>query len=57
MPKTKLSRPAVSCWERYRGAIMSRMVDYDLDIAAMARKLEVSPPTMRRYLKDPGDLL
>ena len=57
MPKTKLSRPAVSCWERYRGAIMSRMVDYDLDIAVMARKLEVSPPTMRRYLKDPGDLL
>lgn len=54
MPRTKLDRPAVSCWERYRGVIMSRMVEYGLDISDMARRLNVTPPTMRKYLADPG---
>ena len=56
MPKTKLDRPTVSCWERYRGAILSRMVEYGLDIAGLARKLNVSPPTMRAYLANPGQM-
>ena len=56
MPKTKLDRPTVSVWEKYRGAILSRMVEYGLDIAALANKLGVTPPTMRAYLADPGQM-
>lgn len=56
MPRTKLDRPAVSCWERYRGVLMSRMVEYGLDISDMARRLNISPPTMRKYIRDPGTM-
>ena len=56
MPKTKLSRPAVSVWERYRGTILSRMVEYGMDIAGLARAVNVTPPTMRAYLADPGQM-
>lgn len=54
MPKTKLSRPAVSCWERYRSLVMSRMVEYGTNKEELAAKIGVSYPTMLKYLRDPG---
>lgn len=54
MPKTKLARPTVSCWEKYRGAVLSRMVEYQIGITELAPKMMVSPPTMRKYLQNPG---
>ena len=54
MPKTKLDRPKVSVWEAYRGLVLSRMVEYGLDIAALSRKMDISPPTMRKYIANPG---
>lgn len=56
MPRTKLDRHAVSCWERYLGVLMSRMVEYGEDSASMARRLNISPPTMRKYIRDPGTM-
>lgn len=56
MPKTKLSRPVVSCWEKYRGIIMSRMVEYDFSVQGLAIKMGISYPTMAKYLADPGSM-
>lgn len=54
MPRTKLDRPVCSCWEAYRGAVMSRMVEYNLDINGLANLLGVSYPTAKKFIENPG---
>ena len=56
MPKTKFSRPQVGPWEKYRGVILSRMVEYGLDMAEMAARMGVSCPTFSKWISDPGTM-
>ena len=51
MPKLK---KAFDPWERYRGAVVGRMLVMDMDFADLADRLGVSRPTAQRYVKDPG---
>ena len=56
MPRTKLDRPVCSVWEGYRGLLLSRMAEYKLSNADLAKQIGVSFPTMTKYLADPGTM-
>lgn len=51
MPKLK---KAYDPWERYRGAVVGRMIALDIGFSDLAVQLGVSRPTAYRYVKDPG---
>lgn len=51
MPKLKKQ---FDPWERYRGAVVGRMLVLDYGLAELAGKMGISIPTARKYIKDPG---
>lgn len=53
MPKIK---KAYDPWERYRGAVLGRMVALDYGTEELAARMGISPPTVRRYIREPGTM-
>lgn len=53
MPKIK---KAYDPWERYRGAVLGRMVALDYGTEELAVRMGISPPTVRRYIREPGTM-
>lgn len=51
----KLKKPADPC-ERYRGALLGRMVALDYGTEKLAERMGISPPTVRRYIREPGTM-
>ena len=51
MPKAK--KP-FDPWEKSRGALIGRMMVLEIGYVDVAEKLNVTAPTARRYIKDPG---
>lgn len=49
----KLRKP-FDPWEKYRGAVVGRMLVLELGLVDVADRLHVSVPTARKYIKDPG---
>ena len=53
MPKLK---KGYDPWERYRGAVIGRMVMLDMGFSDLAVRLGVSRPTAYRYVREPGTM-
>lgn len=53
MPKIKKQYDP---WERYRGAVLGRMVALDYGTEELAARMGISPPTCRRYIREPGTM-
>lgn len=55
MPRTKLDRVR-DPYEKYRSMILGRMAVLDYGYEELAARLGVSPPTARRYVREPGTM-
>lgn len=55
MPRTKLDR-IKDPHEKYRALILGRMAILDYGYEELAARLGVSPPTARRYVREPGTM-
>lgn len=55
MPRTKLDRVR-DPYEKYRAMILGRMAILDYGYEELAARLGVSPPTARRYVREPGSM-
>lgn len=55
MPRTKLDRVR-DPYEKYRALILGRMAVLDYGFDELAARLGVSPPTARRYVREPGSM-
>lgn len=55
MPRTKLDKVR-DPHERYRGLILGRMRTLGINNEELARKMNKSTPTIRSYIKDPGQM-
>ena len=51
MPK---ARKPYDPWERYRGAVVGRMLVMEIGLPELAASMGLSLPTVRKYVKDPG---
>ncbi len=53
MPKLKKQYDP---YEGYRGAVLGRMIVLEYGTEDLAAKMGVSPPTARRYIREPGTM-
>jgi hypothetical protein len=53
MPKLKKQ---FDPWERYRGALLGRMFILGYGFAELASRMDVSVPTARKYVMNPGTM-